>query len=202
MGYITLYNYSIIILLVPLAVLSFFAVTYARNGWSRIIMSFTIMLAVSVGFLIPNEFTSYPKPVPQEWYERELSEATVLWAHVDPVEEEIYLLLFWKDQPRLYKPIWDWDIAKELAEAMMEQQMAQAEGGDGEMTMQYPFLDKEERKKRMQEDGLAPSESEGEESREAFRQPGVEEEDDSNIFHVAPPPSFPEKGAPKPTIRT
>ena len=200
MEYITLYNYSIIILLVPLAVLSFFAVKYARNGWSRIIMSFTIMLAVSVGFLIPNEFTSYPKPVPQEWYERELSEATVLWAHVDPIEEEIYLLLFWEDQPRLYKPIWDWDIAKELAEAMMDQQRAQAEGGDGEMTMQYPFLDKEEREKRMQADGLVPSE--GDENRETFRQPGVEEEDDSNIFHVAPPPSFPEKGAPKPTIRT
>lgn len=200
MEYITLYNYSILILLVPLAVLSFFAVTYARNGWSRIIMSFTIMLAVSVGFLIPNEFTSYPKPVPQEWYERELSEATVLWAHVDPIEEEIYLLLFWEDQPRLYKPIWDWDIAKELAEAMMDQQRAQAEGGDGEMTMQYPFLDKEEREKRMQADGLVPSE--GDENRETFRQPGVEEEDDSNIFHVAPPPSFPEKGAPKPTIRT
>ena len=200
MGYITLYNYSIIILLLPLIALSFFAFKYARNGWSRVTMSLIFILAVSVGFIIPNEFTSYPKPVPQEWYERELSEAVILWAHVDPEQEEIYLLLFWEDQPRLYKPIWDWDIAKELAEAMMEQEMAQAEGGDGEMTMQYPFLSKEEREERMQEDGTAPSE--GDENREAFRQPGVEEEDDSNIFHVAPPPSFPEKGAPKPTIRT
>ena len=159
------------------------------------------MLAVSVGFLIPNEFTSYPKPVPQEWYERELSEATVLWAHVDPDKEEIFLLLFWEDQPRLYKPIWDWDIAKELAEAMMESQTAQAEGGDGEITMQYPFLDKEEREKRMKEDGLM-NEDGANDSREQFRQFGVEEEDDSNIFHVAPPPSLPEKNAPKRTLRT
>ena len=87
---------------------------------------------------------------------------------------------------------------------MMEQQMAQDKGGDGEMTMAYPFLDSDERKKRLQEDGLANSEGE-QGAREMFRQPGVEEEDDSNVFHVAPPPSFPEKDPPKPpkpTLRT
>ena len=200
MEFLTLYNYAIVILLLPLIALAFFAVKFARNGWSRITMLLIFVLAISVGFIIPNEFTSFPKPVTLEWMERDLTEAQVLWAHINPDAEEMYMLLFWKDMPRLYKPKWDWDLAQELAEAMMEQQMAQAEGGDGEMTMAYPFLDKEERKKRMQEDGLEGEE--GDESREMFRQPGHEEEDDSEVFHVAPPPSMPEKNSPRPTLET
>ncbi len=199
MEFLTLYNYSIIILLLPLIALAFFAVKFARNGWSRITMSLIFILAVTVGFVIPNEFTSYPKPVALEWMDRELPEAQVLWAHIDPGIEEMYLLLNWKGQPRLYKPKWDWNIAKELAAAMMESERAKQQGGDGEITMAYPFLDKEEREQRMQEDGRANQEGEG--GREAFRQDGVEEEDDSEVFHVAPP-SLPEKDPPKPTLRT
>lgn len=202
MEFLTLYNYSIIILLLPLVALAFFAVKFARNGWSRITMSLIFILAISVGFVIPNEFTSYPKPVTLEWMDRDLPEAQVLWAHIDPDIEEMHLLLSWQGQPRLYKPTWNWDLAKELAKAMMEQQMVQAEGGKGEMTMAYPFLDQEERKKRMQEDGLSEAEGEEEGNREMFRQPGVEENDDSEVFHVAPPPSFPEKNPPRPILKT
>lgn len=203
MEFITLYNYSIIILLLPLIALAFFAVKFARNGWSRVTMSLIFIMAIAVGFVIPNEFTSYPKPVSLEWMDRDLPEAQVLWAHINPDAEEMHILLFWKEGPRLYKPKWDWDLAKELGEAMMEQQMAQDRGGSGEMTMAYPFLDSDERQKQLAEDGLANKE--GEEARDMFRQPGVEEEDDSDVFHVAPPPSFPEKDPPKPpkpTLRT
>lgn len=202
MEFLTLYNYSIIILLIPLIALAFFAVKFARNGWSRIMMSFIFMMAISVGFIIPNEFTSYPKPVTLEWMDRDLPEAQVLWAYIDPEIEEMHMLLAWKGQPRLYKPEWDWDIAKELAEAMMGSERAKQQGGDGEITMKYPFLSKEEREARMKADGLMSEEGEGEVDREIFRQPGVEENDDSNVFHVAPPPSMPEKDPPKPTLRT
>jgi hypothetical protein len=196
-SYITLYNYSLIILLLPLAALSFFAIKYVRNGWSRLTVSVLFVVALTVGFVIPNEFTSYPKPTTQEWMDRNLPEAQVLWAHIDPVAEIMYLLLARKDQPRLYHPKWDWDIAKELATAMMESEAAKEQGGDGEITMAYPFLDKAEREERMREDGRAE-----EEPREEFRQGGQEQEDDSNIFHVAPPPTMPEKAAPKPQLRT
>lgn len=204
MEFITLYNYSIIILLLPLIALAFFAVKFARNGWSRITMSLIFIMAIAVGFIIPNEFTSYPKPVSLEWMDRDLPEAQVLWANIDPDAEELHILLFWKNGPRLYKPKWDWDIAKELQGAIMDSRHAKELGGGGEITMAYPFLDSDERKKRLQEDGLANSEG-AMEDRDMFRQPGVEEEDDSNVFHVAPPPSFPEKDPPKPpkpTIRT
>ena len=201
MEFLTLYNYSIIILLLPLIALAFFAVKFARNGWSRITMSLIFMMAIAVGFIIPNEFTSYPKPATLEWMDRDLPEAQVLWAHIDPSIEEMYILLIWKGEPRLYKPEWNWDIAKELAEAMMDSERAKQQGGDGEITMAYPFLDSDERKKRLQEDGLANSEG-ALDDREMFRQPGVEEDDDSKIFHVAPPPSIPEKDPPKPTLRT
>lgn len=201
MEFLTLYNYGIIILLLPLIALAFFSIKFARNGWSRITMLLLFVLAVAVGFVIPNEFTSYPKPVALEWMDRDLTEAQVLWSHIDPETEQMYLLLFWKNEPRLYKPIWDWDIARELAEAKMKSEMAKAKGGNGEITMAYPFLDKEERQKRMRGDAQE-YDAESDSSRELFRQDGFEEENDSDVFHVAPPPYIPEKDPPKSTLRT
>lgn len=198
MDYIALYNYALIILLLPLIALAFFALKYARNGWSRLTMVALFLITVLVSFVVPNEFTSYPKPVSQEWYERELKEAEVLWSHIDPDAEEMHMLLSWKGQPRLYQPAWDWNLAKELSQAMMESEQAKEEGGSGEITMNYPFLSQEEREARIAADRAGQSEVE----LDKLGQSGAEQEDDSDTFHVRPPEAMPEKEPSLPRLET
>ena len=81
------------------------------------------------------DLLSKPKPIAFEWFQRSMSEATVLSARMQE-GEAIYLWLQLPDtpEPRYYKIGWSVEVAKQLQEAMRE-----AEKNGSGMKMELPF---------------------------------------------------------------
>lgn len=121
-----LYSLSIVFLLSPLFIGSFFAVKYARSGGTRLTISVFFLITVGLAFLVPIEFSSHAKPISMEWYKRDLSQANLIWGGMKE-NVGIFVLLDWGEGPRLYRIPWDIELALELQQAMEE-----AEENDGE----------------------------------------------------------------------
>ncbi len=175
--------------MIPLAILSFVAVKYVRTGTSRILVSIFFGIAAFLTFVIPLEFTSFPKGVSFEWYDRQVEEATVLWGAIHPDTKKIYVVLYWEPQPfpRYYglnnfeTPEEEMRTGEELQEALRESEQSKQQGGSGKITMSYPFLSEDERQRQIKLEQDGQSEEGGNEFS------GVEQEDD-NRFSVEPPP--------------
>jgi len=81
------------------------------------------------------DLLSKPKPIALEWFQRSMSEATVLSALMQEGEAiYLWLQLPSTSEPRYYKIAWDVEVAKQLQEAMRE-----AEKNGSGMKMQLPF---------------------------------------------------------------
>lgn len=195
MELLSLLNISIVLLMVPLALLSFVAIKYARSGPSRLWATIFFIVASSATFIIPLELTSYPKIVTAEWFNRQLEEAIVVWGGVHPDTKHVFVLLFWEGQnhPRYYTLQFDskeeeMRTGEALQEAMEKSEESQEQGGSGTITMKYPFLSAEERKKKLAEEAQA---QEGNNEGEFWG--GTEQENDSTFIVEPPPPPNPEK---------
>ncbi|MHA2403686.1 MAG: hypothetical protein ACXADH_11895, partial [Candidatus Kariarchaeaceae archaeon] len=161
MEFMSLFNFSVILLALPLVALAFVAIKFVRNGISRLIVCGLFVVAMAITFLVPLELTSYPKSVRAEWFHRNLEEADLLWGGVHPDTFDIYVLLHWpgQDQPRYYK-VDNFEneqgkmrMGEELQQAMKEAAENEQQGGSGKVTMNYPFLTEEEREAAMAKDG-------------------------------------------------
>lgn len=194
MEFLSLFSFSVIILMIPLTILSFVAMKYVRTGTARIAASVFFIVAAFVTFVVPLEFASFPKNVSMEWYERQIEEATVLWGGVHPETKEIYVLLDWEEQlfPRYYRlndsksPEAEMRLGEELQEALRKAEKSKQQGGSGKITMKYPFLSADERQIKLEEDGKGKGEGDSEFS-------GVEQEDDNTFWVEPPPPPNPTK---------
>jgi hypothetical protein len=118
-----------------------FAALAAISIWSnqRLLLKSGAILIVAMllpaAYLTILDLLSRPKPVSLEWASRDLSEATVIGAHLKE-NDRIFLWLRVEglDEPRYYALPWDEQIAKELYGA---QQEAEAKGT--EVRMNRPF---------------------------------------------------------------
>lgn len=97
-----------------------------------------VALTLPAAYLTILDLLSRPKPVSLEWGARDLSEATVIGAHLKE-GDRIFLWLHVEglDEPRYYVLPWDEQLAKQLYGA---QQEAEAEGT--EVRMNRPFAHK------------------------------------------------------------
>ena len=127
--FFSLYSLSIIVLLVPLFLASSFAVKYARSGLTRLTITTFFLLTMVLAFLVPIEFSSHPKPITMEWYNRNLPEAMVLWGGIQE-GVGIFVLLDWGNGARFYKIGWDIEIAEDMQEAMRESEQQDGEQGE------------------------------------------------------------------------
>ena len=221
MELMSLFNYAVIALMIPLIVLSFVAIKYVRSGGSRIAASLFFIIAAAFTFIIPMELTSYPKNVSVEWYAREIEEAVVLWGGVHPETLEIHVLLYWEGQnhPRLY--VLDNFETSEEQEGQEQQKIESrsmrmddnvetSEGQEGQMRMGEELqkaMREAEQSKQQGGSGLIIMKypflsHEERKARISQNQSlllvsdgagGIEQEDDSTFWVEPPPPPNPEK---------
>jgi hypothetical protein len=128
-----LYPYTVAALMV--------AALAAISIWSnhRLLLKFSAILIVALilpaAYLTILDLLSRPKPVSLEWSSRDLSEATVVGAHLKEGDRIfLWLRVEGLDEPRYYVMPWDEEVAKQLYGA---QQEADAEGT--EVRMNRPF---------------------------------------------------------------
>ncbi len=157
MDFINLYSLSIILLLVPFFIGSFFAVKYARSGITRLTVTVLFLVTLALAFLIPIEFTGYPKPVTMEWYNRELPEANLLWGGIKE-DVGIFVLLDWGTGPRFYQIAFDVETASDMQEAMRKAE--QQDGQEGEQEGQGDSQDQAEGEEGEQGQGEEGEQSE------------------------------------------
>ncbi len=116
----------------------------AISIWSnhRLLLKSTAVLIVALilpaAYITILDLLSRPKPVSLEWSSRDLSEATVISAHLKEGDRIfLWLQVEGVDEPRYYVLPWDEQVAKQLYGA---QQEAKAKGT--EVRMNRPFAQK------------------------------------------------------------
>ncbi len=103
--------------------------------WIKVGAIAIVAMILPSSYLTILDLLSRPKPVSLEWSSRDLSEATVIGAHLKEGDRIfLWLRVEGVDEPRYYVLPWDEQVAKQLYGA---QQEAQAKGT--EVRMNRPF---------------------------------------------------------------
>jgi hypothetical protein len=106
-----------------------------RKLWVKVGAVLLAACFMPISYASFTDLLSKPKPVALEWFNRSMTEATVLSARMQE-GEAIYLWLQLPNspEPRYYKIGWSEEVAKQLQQAMRE-----AEKNQGGMRMEMPF---------------------------------------------------------------
>ncbi len=127
------YPFAIATLLV--AALAAICIWSRQRLWIKVGAIAIMAVFLPVSYLTVVDLLSRPKPISLEWGSRDLSEATVLSAHLKEGERIfLWLSVDGIDEPRYYALPWDEQVAKQLYGAQQE-----ADEKGTEVRMMQPF---------------------------------------------------------------
>lgn len=127
------YPFAIATLLV--AALAAICIWSRQRLWLKIGTIAIMAIFLPVSYLTVVDLLSRPKPLSMEWASRDLSEATVLGAHLKEGERIfLWLQVDGINEPRYYALPWDEQVAKQLYGAQQE-----ADEKGTEVRMTQPF---------------------------------------------------------------